>query len=89
MDNRNIKFFVDIKVNGIPNCEQKFIGKMKIETNLENFKTKKYETDICSSKDEAKKMCQYQALAYLIESNYLDEHLKFCKGKAKNNNIFI
>ena len=89
MDNCNIKFFVDIKVNGIPNCEQKFIGKMKIETNLENFKTKKYETDICSSKDEAKKMCQYQALAYLIESNYLDEHLKFCKGKAKNNNIFI
>ena len=89
MDNCNVKFSVDIKVNGIPNYEQKFIGKMKIETNLPNFNRKKYETDICTSKDEAKKMCQYQALVNLIESNYLDEHLKFCKGKVKKNNIFI
>lgn len=83
MENYKVKFSCEIKVSAIPNQEQKFIGKMKIETNLSNI-NKKYQSDICNSKDEAKKMCQYNALVNLIQNKYLDEHLKFCKENVKN-----
>ena len=87
MDNYKIKFTLDIKINSVGN--QKFIGTFKIITDLKDFviKTKK-ETNICNSKDEAKKMCHYLVLINLIENKYLDEHLKFCKEKMKKQILF-
>ena len=43
-------------------------------------------TDLFNSKDETTKMCQFLAVMVLLKNGYLDDHLKFCKDKAKNNN---
>ena len=89
MDNYKILFALDIKINAVGYSNQKFIGKFEIKTNLKDFEIKgPKETDICNSKDEAKKMCHYFVLINLIENKYLDEHLKFSKEKRKNQILF-
>ena len=60
----------------------KFRGTIIIKTNFKNLKPELSHTvDMCNSKDEAVKMCQFCALKVLINSKYLDDHLKFCKDK--------
>ena len=88
IDSCNIEFKTKINVESIPNSNpQKFRGIIDIFTNIKNLKNKFSKTyDMCNSKDEATKMCQFYALMILIKSKYLDDHLKFCKDKVKNTN---
>ena len=87
IDSANIIFQTKIRTEEIiGSVPIKFRGILNISTNLKDLKKNiSYKTDSCDSKDYATKMCQFFALIALIKSGYLDDHLKFCKEKAKNN----
>ena len=87
IDSSNINFKTKIRIETNENSVPiKFIGYINISTNLKGLKENMfYKTEPCNSKEDANKMCQYWALSALEKSGYLDDHLKFCKEKAKKN----
>ena len=87
IDSLNINFKPKIRVETIENSIPiKFIGFINISTKLKGLKENiSYKTDMCNSKDDANKMCQFWTLLALEKSGYLDDHLKFCKEKALKN----
>jgi len=87
IDSSNINFKTKIRIETNENSVPiKFIGCINISTNLKGLKENIfYKTEPCNSKEDANKMCQYWALSALEKSGYLDDHLKFCKEKAKKN----
>jgi ERCC4-related helicase len=82
-----VKFIPKINIENVKNViPSKFIGKISLNTDLKKLKNGlSYKTNMCSSKDEAIKKCQFWLLIGLIQTGYLDKHLKFCKEKIKNN----
>ena len=82
-----VKFIPKITIENVKNViPSKFIGKISLNTDLKKIKNGlSYKTNMCSSKDEAIKKCQFWLLIGLIQTGYLDKHLKFCKEKIKNN----
>ena len=89
IDSNNINFKTKIRVEEVLNSNPtKFKGTIYISTNLKHIKKKNFSltTDLFNSKDETTKMCQFLAVMVLLKNGYLDDHLKFCKDKAKNNN---
>ena len=82
-----VKFIPKITIENVKNViPSKFIGKISLNTDLKKIKNGlSYKTNMCSSKDEAIKKCQIWLLIGLIQTGYLDKHLKFCKEKIKNN----
>ena len=89
IDSNNINFKTKIRIEEVINSNPtKFKGTIYISTNLKHIKKKNFSlpTDLFNSKDETTKMCQFLAVMVLLKNGYLDDHLKFCKDKAKNNN---
>jgi hypothetical protein len=82
-----VKFIPKITIENVKNViPSKFVGKISLNTDLKKFKNGlSYKTNMCSSKDEAIKKCQFWLLIGLIQTCYLDKHLKFSKEKIKNN----
>ena len=85
IESSGINFNCTIKKETLPYSNPpKFIGKINLSMNISNFKKGfKYETEPCSSKNEAEKMCHFLALKKLIDKKILDEHFKFCKDKVQ------